>query len=413
MGTFPTVEYSDDFESGAAGWTHGGTGDTWALSTANPHAGSYAFHADNPASVSDQQLVSPAVALPTGQDPLTLSFWNYQHMETRAGGCFDGGILEVSTNGGSSWTQVPNANLLTDPYDGPVSASFGNPLAGLDAWCGTNPQSYLDSIADISAYAGQSVNFRFRLGTDTSVSRPGWDIDDVTVQSCAPGYYALLGTDQSQTTLPLSGVDYVFTLINLGLSDSYDLSLSGNAWTTSLMGSSTINVSSGDTVTITVHVDTPAVVPDNLDVSDTFLLTAASTGDPSQVLQVTGTTRSLVTPAMQLTPSSQNKNGLPGGTVDYTYTVTNTGNYTDTFALSVTGNNWPTTVAPTLAIGPGGSDTATVQVTIPLLPAGEAAIFSDTFTLDVASGLDSVLVEQASGTTSASFQLLYLPLIRR
>ena len=413
VGTFPAVQYSQDFESGAAGWTHSGTGDTWALATANPHGGSYAFHANNAGSVSDQRLVSPAVALPSGQNPLTLSFWNYQHMETRAGGCYDGGILEVSTDGGTIWTQVPNASLLTDPYDGPISATFSNPLANLDAWCGNNPQPYLDSEVDISSYAGQSAQFRFRLGTDISVSRPGWDIDDVTVQSCQAGYSALLGPDQNQTTLPSSGVDYVFTLFNLGQADSYDLTLSGNAWTTTLAGASTINVGLGSSVTVTVHVETPAVVPNNLDVSDTFTLTADSTGDPSQVVQATGTTRSLVTPGMQLAPPALSKNGIPGGTVDYSYTISNTGNYTDTFGLNVAGNSWSTSVPPNLAIGPGQADTATVLVTIPLFPAGEAAIFSDTFTLTATSGLDSSVADQASGTTSASFQLLYLPFIRR
>ena len=37
---------------------------------------------------------------------------------------------------------------------------------------------------DINAYAGQTVQFRFRLGTDTGVGREGWTIDDVIVQSC-------------------------------------------------------------------------------------------------------------------------------------------------------------------------------------------------------------------------------------
>ena len=80
----------------------------------------------------------------------------------------------------------PTAQLLTDPYDGPINASFSNPLAGLDAWCG-DPQAWLNSIVvDLDAYAGQTVQFRFRLGTDSSVSHPGWDIDDIWVQSCVP-----------------------------------------------------------------------------------------------------------------------------------------------------------------------------------------------------------------------------------
>lgn len=186
IGTTPNVLYSTDFDTGAAGWTHNAiTGtDTWVLTSTNTHSGSAAWYAANLATVSDQRLTSPAVALPAGQNPVVLKFWNWQHMETRTGGCFDGGILEVSNNGGASWTQVVSPSLLTDPYDGPISASFSNPLANLNAWCGNNPQPYLNSIVDVSAYAGQTVQFRFRLGTDTSVGRPGWYIDDVAVRSC-------------------------------------------------------------------------------------------------------------------------------------------------------------------------------------------------------------------------------------
>ena len=41
-------------------------------------------------------------------------------------------------------------------------------------------------VAELDAWAGQTVQFRFRLGTDVAVSRPGWDIDDVRIQSCVP-----------------------------------------------------------------------------------------------------------------------------------------------------------------------------------------------------------------------------------
>ena len=75
--------------------------------------------------------------------------------------------------------------MATDPYDGPIDGGFSNPLIGFDAWCG-DPQAWLRSVVDLDAYAGQTVQFRFRLGTDTSVSHPGWDIDDVWVQSCVP-----------------------------------------------------------------------------------------------------------------------------------------------------------------------------------------------------------------------------------
>ncbi|MCB1567764.1 MAG: hypothetical protein KDI69_02950, partial [Xanthomonadales bacterium] len=185
IGTSPKQVHSTTFESGLSGWAQGsgGSGNTWAIATAAPHAGAQHVHADNTASVTDQRLVSPAIALPTGEDPVVLKFWHVPNNENSgATACYDGGILEVSSDAGTTWTQVPAANLLLGGYRGAISSSFSNPLSGLQAWCGDT--AYMQTIADVSSYAGQSVQFRFRLGTDTSVSKPGWDVDDVSVQSC-------------------------------------------------------------------------------------------------------------------------------------------------------------------------------------------------------------------------------------
>ena len=98
----------------------------------------------------------------------------------------NGAIIEVSTNAGTTWTQIGGSALLTDPYNGLVSTSFSNPLGGSQAWCG-NPQAYLNSVVDLTAYAGQTVQFRFRLANDSSLGQPnpGWAIDDVKVAGCA------------------------------------------------------------------------------------------------------------------------------------------------------------------------------------------------------------------------------------
>jgi hypothetical protein len=182
MGTVPVIAFTDDFESGAPGWTHSGTGDSWALSTARSYSPANSFHANDPATSSDQRLVSPPVVLPVGSSPLTLQFWNWQLMEDRTGGCYDGGLVEISTDDGATWTHLPNALMLTDPYDGPVTG-----LGNLDGWCddlGAPSTIWKKAVVDIDAYAGQTARFRFRLGSDTSVSREGWYIDDVLVQSC-------------------------------------------------------------------------------------------------------------------------------------------------------------------------------------------------------------------------------------
>jgi immune inhibitor A len=62
---------------------------------------------------------------------------------------------EVSTNSGSTWTQV------------------GTPLTGTSAW---TQRSW-----DLSAYKGQTVQFRFRYATDGGVSLKGAFIDDIAV----------------------------------------------------------------------------------------------------------------------------------------------------------------------------------------------------------------------------------------
>ena len=186
-GTTPNILFSDGFESGIGGWTTpAGVGvNTWAISSLLPHAGAQHVRGVDPASVTDQRLVSPAIALPTGQNPVVLKFWHVPNLENSGTtACYDGGILEVTTDGGANWMQVPNANLLVGPYTGAISSSFSNPLASLQAWCSATTTTYRQTIADVSAYAGQTVQFRWRIGTDSSVGRPGWDVDDVMVQSC-------------------------------------------------------------------------------------------------------------------------------------------------------------------------------------------------------------------------------------
>ena len=183
-GTTAQSVYNYGFESGLNGWTlgSGSTGNTWA-DNATAHSGSHSWKANDSAVVSDQRLVSPSIVLPTGESPLTLSFWHKRDIESSGSGCWDGGILEISTNGGSTFAQIANGNLVTDPYNGLVSSSFANPLGGKSAWC--NQQDWTRSVVDVNAYAGSTVQFRYRLGSDSSVSKDGWYLDDFSVQGCA------------------------------------------------------------------------------------------------------------------------------------------------------------------------------------------------------------------------------------
>jgi choice-of-anchor B domain-containing protein len=192
-GTYVMTTYETDLEDGAPGWTHSGTGDSWVLSGARTTSGVNAWFAEDPAALSDQRLVSPPIYVPTPGEASApiLQFQNYQAFETpdTDGRCWDAGILEITTDGGTNWSQVPNASLLTDPYDNiiwndtPGNNPISNDYGATDAWC--NPgQDFLNSIVDISAYAGQTVQFRWRLGSDSFVGNEGWYLDDVKVTAC-------------------------------------------------------------------------------------------------------------------------------------------------------------------------------------------------------------------------------------
>ncbi len=135
------------------------------------------------------RLTSPAFPI-TGATPPLITFDHW--VATEPG--FDGGILEVSVNGGA-WTQVPGANFSFNAYSSLLqSASQGNtdPLAGLAAFNGTDGGSpggsWGRSHASLGglATAGDSVRLRFSLGSDGCAGRFGWYVDDVTVYTCQP-----------------------------------------------------------------------------------------------------------------------------------------------------------------------------------------------------------------------------------
>lgn len=185
IGTVVTPVFTDNMESGTNGWTHSAAAgsDTWALSTVRPNSPVSSWLGVDSAVISDQRLVSPTVALPTSLTGLNLQFQHWRNIEENgASACYDAGLLEVSLNGGS-FTQISNAQIAVGDYTGQVNGSFSNPLAGLQGWCGSVP--YNNVVVDLSAFAGQNAQFRFRLGSDTSVGREGWYIDDFKVQGCS------------------------------------------------------------------------------------------------------------------------------------------------------------------------------------------------------------------------------------
>jgi hypothetical protein len=96
---------------------------------------------------------------------------------------FDGGILEYSTNGGSTWNDA-SGMFVINGYDGKIFTKFGNPLGGRSAFRGSS-HGYITSKLDLSTLTGANVRFRFRIGTDNDIGSLGWFIDDVRLYTCS------------------------------------------------------------------------------------------------------------------------------------------------------------------------------------------------------------------------------------
>jgi hypothetical protein len=105
-------------------------------------------------------------------------------------------------------------------------------------------------------------------------------------------------------------------------------------------------------------------------------------------------------------PADLSDSGAPGAEVVYSITVTNTGNFTDTFTISVAGNSWTTDAPPaTGPLAPGESTVVEVTVTV-----GDGK--TDSATVTFTSDLDDSVTDAVTLTTTAEISFeIYLPVI--
>jgi hypothetical protein len=178
------TEFFDDMEAGQGGWvTQNLSGsNSWTQSNADSNSPSTSWFVADIGTVADSLLVMPVVnTLPADAE---LKFWHRVNSESG----FDGGVLEYTTDGGSSW--IDAGPLITDNgYNSTISTSYSSPIGGRDAWSGDSG-GWVEVTADLSTLAGLDVQLRWRFATDSSVSDEGWYVDDVTIEStsfsCGP-----------------------------------------------------------------------------------------------------------------------------------------------------------------------------------------------------------------------------------
>lgn len=178
--------YLETFESGAAGWTHqavSGTIDQWHLSTEQANSPATAWKCGdtgtgNYANAQDAGLVSPPLLISAESE---LRFWHSMISELSGfypDSAYDGGIVEISVNGGAFTQIVPSGNYpKTYRTTSGGGSPFTGPLPGVACFAGTINGT--ESVFDLAAYADETVQFRFRFSSDASGNREGWYVDDI------------------------------------------------------------------------------------------------------------------------------------------------------------------------------------------------------------------------------------------
>src|SRR5436190_4055081 len=191
----PSGNFIDDLEpTQEPGWTfqtaqNNLPSPTWALVVdPNAHSATHSFMTDATVpDIKDDRLIAPPQNLSSTSH---LIFWH--KFITEDG--FDGGVLEVSRNGGATSVDVlaGGGSFISGGYTGTISGTFMSPIANRQAWTGQSASiPNMDRVeVNLGAFAGSNVLVRWRLGLDNGVLVPGagWWVDDIAFTStCGSG----------------------------------------------------------------------------------------------------------------------------------------------------------------------------------------------------------------------------------
>ncbi len=188
---------SFDFESGDEGFEHqstdGGFSDPWELGdhgTEGCHSGSACWATNLEGEYDDceaGELKTPVLDLSAcdgTDDAVVLRFTHLYSFEEAGQSLYDGGAVQLSSDGGASWVDV-------DPDPAYMGFIYGNYSECADAPAIEGHQGWSDDIpggdwTEVTVEVGQAFlteefRARFLFGSDRGVTAEGWIVDDVEI----------------------------------------------------------------------------------------------------------------------------------------------------------------------------------------------------------------------------------------
>ena len=177
----PSYTAFDGFEAGDGNWTATNAAGSWNRASGFASRGTMSQEGQDGATISDHRLtMTVPVLVPAGG---RFFFDHAFEFESGLSSSYDGGVLEYSTNGGGSWTDAFSLIDAGQTYGGTISSDYSNPLAGRLAFV-RSTFGYTGTRLSLSSLAGQSIQFRFRIGTDANLDSLGWFVDNAAIYSC-------------------------------------------------------------------------------------------------------------------------------------------------------------------------------------------------------------------------------------
>jgi subtilisin-like proprotein convertase family protein len=329
VGYEPVTVFSSDFEANDGGFTTTGTTIDWAwgtptfapLNSCNSGDNCWVTNlSGNYSPSTNQNLLSPAIDLNGLSGPVIIHWAQKYQIENAT---WDNAFVQVQEVGGANPTRLWE-------WLGPTMSNLG---VGSPATTIPMSAGWSERWADISGYAGQSVEALFNLSSDPSVHFAGLAVDDVYVTACqlaAPeiSLTKTVGTNPSicaataAITVPEgTEVTYCYTVENTGnvtleLHDLDDSELGG------ILAGHNFALTPGSSVFLTQT----AIISDTT--VNTAMWTAYNLG-PTDV--VTATAAATVTigipepPNIVVDPLSLSSVQDPDTQTQHTLTISNTG----------------------------------------------------------------------------------------
>jgi hypothetical protein len=168
---------TDDVETNGTSWTLSGPAtlfpDLFNWERREITGGQHRWTVRDSDGPNDVALVSPV--LKVGSGPFSFSFTHRYAFETT----FDGGVIEISTDNGGTWSDVGAANISPTYATAPLVV--GGPLGGRRAFTGRipgYPNSATVTVNLGTAFANKDVRVRFRVGSDDNTGAFGWELDN-------------------------------------------------------------------------------------------------------------------------------------------------------------------------------------------------------------------------------------------